>query len=451
MNLKRIFHPRSIAIIGASPKEKSVGWGLLKNALEGKDLRKIFCVNPYEKKILGIKCFHKIADIPEKIDLVIIAVRAKIVPRIVKECCQKKVGGIIVISSGFAEAGREGRIFQDEITKSVKKAKIPLLGPNCLGFIRPSIKLNTSFAPATPKAGNIAFISQSGALIDSVIDKTLLENYGFSVLISYGNEADLTLSDFLEWVVQDRETKVIGLYVESIKKGREFMRVAQRISKLKPIVALKAGRTDVGKKAVSTHTGSLAGDYQIYQTAFKQIGIIGTDTLEELFDVAKALAWQPKCENGIGIITNGGGCGVLIADYCQELGIKLTKLNRATIQKLEKSAIFHPAYSKRNPLDIMGDALSHHYRIATQVLLEQENIHGLIIIQTLQTMTEVEKNAKIIIEAKKKWPQKSIICCFMGGKFTEIGIKLLEKNNIPNYPDLKRAALATKALIRGKK
>ncbi|PIU47162.1 hypothetical protein COS93_00515 [bacterium (Candidatus Gribaldobacteria) CG07_land_8_20_14_0_80_33_18] len=446
-NLEKIFNPKTIAIIGASPKKNSVGWGLVKNILEGKDSRKFFYVNPFEKEIGGIKCFSKIGDISQEIDLAVIAVRAKIVPQIVEQCCRKKVGGIIIISSGFAEIGKEGEILQDKIIKLVKSAKIPLIGPNCLGIIRPSIKLNVSFAPAFPKPGNIAFISQSGALIDSIIDKSLSENYGFSFLISYGNEADLTLSDFLLFVNKDRQTKVITVYLEGLKGGRNFMKVAKKISKIKPIVVLKAGRTEMGKKAVFTHTASLAGNYQIYQALFKQTGIIGVETIEELFDIAKVLAWQPKCKNGIGIITNGGGCGVLMADYCQELGVNLVKLDSKTIQKLKDSKIMHPAFSRNNPLDIVGDALSKDYQIAIEALLKQKNIYGLLIIQTLQIMTEVEKNAKIIVEAKRKWPEKPIVCCFLGGEMTKKGVEILEKNKIPNYPDLKRAAKAMKVLI----
>jgi len=447
-NLEKIFEPNSIAIIGASAKRNSVGRGLVKNALEGTSLRKIFCVNPYRKKVLGIKCFPKITDISEEIDLSVIAVRAKIVPQIVKECCQKKVGGIIIISAGFAERGRKGRVLQEKISKIVKKAKIPLIGPNVLGILRPSIKLNASFAPATPKAGKIAFVSQSGALLDSVIDGALLENYGFSSLISYGNEAGLTLSDFLLWLKKDKETRVIAVYLEGLKEGRRFIRVAKEVSAAKPIVAIKAGRSEAGTKAAASHTATLTGSHKIYSAAFKQSGIIEVDTVEELFDTAKALSWQPKCKNGIGIITNGGGCGVLMADYCQELGINLPKLTLKTIKKLEKSGLMHSAFSKRNPLDILGDALSDRYGVGIKALLEQKNIHGLLIIQTLQIMTEVRKNAKIIIEAKKKWPQKPIICAIIRGKFSQSGIKLLEKNNIPNYSDLKRAALAMKALIR---
>lgn len=447
-DLKKLFNPKTIAIIGASSEKKSVGWGLVKNALEGKKLRKIFCVNPYRKKVFGLKCFSKIRDIPEKVDLAIVAVPSKIVPQIVKECCQKGVGSIIVISSGFAERGKEGEVLQKKIVKTVKKANIPLLGPNCLGIIRPTISLNASFSPATPRAGKIAFISQSGALIDSVIDMSLLENFGFSYIISYGNEADLSLGDFLLWLKGDKNTKVIALYLEGIKDGRCFLKIAKEVSKIKPILALKAGKTKAGMKAAASHTAALAGSAEIYSAAFRKAKIIEVETIQELFDIAKTLAWQEKCKNGIGIVTNGGGCGVLITDYCQKLGIKLPKLDKETISKIKNSKVWHSAISPNNPLDILGDALAERYQVAIEAMLEQRNIRGLIIIQTIQIMTEVKKNVKIIIEERKKWPKKPIISVILKGKLSQEAIKLLEKNKIPNFPDLKRAALAMRALIR---
>ncbi|MBI2042406.1 MAG: CoA-binding protein [Candidatus Nealsonbacteria bacterium] len=446
--LNRIFNPKTVAVIGAKPEEKSVGWGLIKNLLAGKSERKIFAVNPNYTEVLGVKCVSSINFIQDDIDLAIIAVPAKIVPNVIKECCEKKVGGIIVISSGFGESGKTGRILEKEIVKLTEAADIPLIGPNCLGIIRPANHLNATFAPAMPKNGEIAFLSQSGALIDSVIDENLKENYGFSALISYGNEAGVTLADFLKWAANDEQTKVIALYLEGVKDGREIINVFKEVSAKKPIIVVKAGRTKAGREAVASHTGSLAGDYRVYQALFGQTGVIETDTIRELFGLAKALSWQPKCKNGIGIITNGGSCGVLLADYCQALGVKLTPLSKKTLDKLAVPGVMHPAYSKRNPLDVVGDALSDKYKAAADTLLEQPDIHGLIVVQTLQIMTDPEKNAKIIIEAKNRFKEKPIVAAFLGGAVTEPGAKLLEENHIPNYSDLKGAASAMNALIK---
>ena len=447
--LNKIFNPKTIAVIGATDRPGSVGRGLCKNLLEGRKYRRIYFVNPFKEKVFGFKTYPKITDICKEIDLAIIAVPAKIVPKIAKDCAKKRVGGVIIISAGFAEIGKEGRKLQGEVVKILKEKNVPLVGPNCLGIIRPKIKLNATFAPATPQPGEIAFFSQSGALIDSVIDAFADTTLGFSLVVSYGNEAGLTLCDFLEFAWKDKETKVIVLYIEGLKEGRRFFELSKKITRTKPIVVLKGGKSQRAKKAVSSHTGSLAGEKEIFSAAFRQAGIIEVESVEELFDIAKALAWQRKCKNGIGIITNGGGAGVLCADYCEKFGIRLTQISKKTLKVLNASLIMHPAYSRSNPLDIVGDALPDRYKLAINALLSQENIHGLIIIQTLQIMTRPLENAKIIIGAQKKWKNKPIITVFMGGKGVQKAIKLLEKNKIPNYPDPLRAVKAMKALISG--
>ena len=442
---QKLFNPKTVAVIGATDRPGSVGRGLCKNLLEGKNKRKIYFVNPFKNKVFGIKTYPKITDIKERVDLAIIAVPAKIVPEVAKDCARKKVLGVIIISSGFAETGEQGKKLQNEVKKILKD--IFLVGPNCLGVINPFIKLNASFAPQTPQKGEIAFISQSGALIDSVIDKSLDENYGFSWIISYGNEAGITLTDFLEFVYQDKNTKTIALYLEGVKEGRKFYQTLRKITPKKPVVILKGGKTKLSQKAVSSHTGSLAGEKEIYSAVFKQAGAIEVESVEEMFDVAKALSWLPQCKNGIGIITNGGGAGILTTDYCQSFGIKLPKLKEKTIRKINLSSVIPSHWSKNNPVDIIGDALSDRYKIAIEALLSQKNIYGLIVIQTLQIMTQPLENAKIIIEAKKRWKEKPIICVFMGGKNVKKAVKLLEKNKIPNYPDPLRAVRAMKTMI----
>jgi acetyltransferase len=444
--MKNIFYPKSIALIGASDENNTVGFGLASNLLEGKGSRKVFFVNPFKKEVLGEKCFKKIGDIKEKIDLAIIAVPMKVVKSIVKECVEKKVGAIIIVSSGFKESGNEKE--EEEIKEMVKKAKIPLIGPNCLGIINPGINLNASFSPLTPKKGNTAFLSQSGALLDSVLGMSENEDVGFSKIASYGNEADLSLTDFISYLKDDIETKVIAVYFEGLKDGRKFMEIAKEVVKTKPIVAIKSGRSEKGKEAAQTHTGTLAGDYEIYRTAMKQCGVILVDTLEELFDSAKILAFCPRIENGIGIVTNGGGLGVLAVDYCVELGIEIPELNSATVSLLEKKKEMEKVLIKRNPLDIIGDALSDRYEAGMEALLKQKDINGIIVISTPQIMTEHEKNAKVIVEMKKKYPSKAIVCCFLGGPLVSSSVKILEESDIPNYPDVKRAVKSIKALIK---
>ncbi|MBW2982245.1 CoA-binding protein [Candidatus Woesearchaeota archaeon] len=458
-NLDKIFNPRTIAVIGASRDPGSVGYGILKSLVRGCVFPSEYCrpfkgniypVNPNAEEILGKRCYSTIKDIENNIDLAIIATPAKIVHSIIKECIKKKVGGVIIISAGFAELNEQGKKLQEDIVKDLRAAKIPLIGPNCLGILKPSINLNASFAPSMPPAGNVAFVSQSGAIADSIIDWAIENRYGFSTIITYGNKADLDVYDFLEWLENDPETKAIALYIEGIDNGSKFMEAAKKVTKTKPIVVLKAGRTEEGVKAVSSHTGSLAGSYKVYNAAFKQSGVIAAETIEDLFDLAKALATQPICDNNIAVVTNGGGCGVLCADYCSELGINLVELKKTTLIRLEKTKQMHPAYSRRNPLDIVGDALPERYKAAIEVLLEEEYISGLIIIQTLQTMTNPQEDAEVIIEAKKKYPNKPIICVYMGGKFSKRGRRMLEAEGIPDYNDIRKAVRAMWALIKRK-
>ncbi len=456
-SLELMFKPKSIAVIGASRDENSVGYGILKSLTRGCVMSSEYClsfpgkvypVNPNADYILGVKCYKSVKDIEGEIDLAVIAVPAKIVPPVLKECAKKNIQFAIIISAGFAEIGKDGEKLQEEILKIADAAGIRLVGPNCLGIIRPDSNMNASFAPTMPPSGAVGFISQSGALADSIIDWSVEEKYGFSALISYGNRADLDVHDFIEFLAEDPKTKSIAIYLEGLKDGKKFMEVCKRVSKIKPIIVLKAGRTEAGAKAISSHTGSLAGSYQVYQAAFRQSGVIEANTVEELFDLAKALAYQPVCrENAVAIVTNGGGCGVLCADYCEELGVNVVEFQKSTIAKLDKTGKMHPAYSRRNPLDIVGDALPERYEAAINTLLEEDYIKGLIVIQTLQTMTDPKTDAFKVIEAKKKFPEKPILCTYMGGLYSKQGGRLLEANNIPDFNDIRKVAVAMKALI----
>jgi acetate---CoA ligase (ADP-forming) len=442
MNLENIFNPQNIAIIGASEEPKKVGSGLVSNLLKSK--RNIYCVNPFKEKVFGMNTFKNINDIKERIDLAIIAIPASVVVQAVEDCIKKKVKGIIIVSSGFGETGEDGKEIEAKLKEMVNKANISLIGPNCLGIINLLNGLNASFAPIVPQKGNTALLSQSGAILDALIDRSINLNMGFSKIISYGNEADVELKDYLLYLKDDKETKVILLYFEGVKNGKEFFKVAKEVAKKKPIVVLKSGKSNKGKSAISTHTGSLAGEYEVYKAVFKQTGIIEVDSLEDLLDAGKVLSFENKCKNGIGIITNGGGLGVLAVDYCEEFGVDLKELSKETIEKLKE---LEKVSIKRNPLDVLGDAPPERYEIGIRNLLEQKDINAVLVIQSMQIMTEAEKNAKIIVELNKRFPSKPIICCFVGGPLIEKAVKYLEDNNIPNYSDPKRAIKAIKNLI----
>jgi len=447
--MQKLFNPKSVALIGATDRVGSVGLGIAKNLLAGAKQRKIFFVNPNSKKVLSQKTFASISEIKEKIDLAIIAVPAKFVKQVSLECCSAGVGCCIIISSGFAETGLAGEALQKEITLLFAQNKIPLVGPNCLGVINPHKKLNGSFAPDTPKQGKIAFLSQSGALIDSVIDYSLLENFGFSLMVSYGNEAGMLLNDFLKIAGEDKNTKVIAVYLEEIKNGRDFIEIATRITKQKPIIVLKGGETEEGKKAAQSHTAAMAGEAKIYSAAFKKAGVIEVETIRDLFLVAQAIsdynnfvilsqqaknlgdssAIRPQNDKeyvrgGWAILTNGGAVGVIMADWCSRLGVKLAEIAL-----------------QNNPWDVLGDAASETYQTALLALLKQKEISGVIFCQTLQTMTDPWQNAKIIIEAQKQYPQKPILPLFLGGVRTKKGVDLLKQAGLGCFQEPRDAAL----------
>ncbi|PLW79969.1 CoA-binding protein [Candidatus Woesearchaeota archaeon] len=456
-NLDQLFEPKSIAVIGASRKPHSVGHGIVLSLLKGGVFSshdnvafkgKLFLVNPNAKSILGYNCYDSVLDIDLDIDLAIICIPARFVVQAMRECAVKKVKNIIIISAGFSEIGGVGVKLQEEVVHIAKNNNMSVVGPNCLGVIRPGV-FNASFAPCMPPKGAVAFISQSGALADSIIDWSVDNRYGMSTVISYGNKADMDAHDYMRWLKDDEDTKSIALYLEGLTDGKEFMKVAKEVTKKKPVIVLKGGRTANGQKAISSHTGSLAGSFEVYKTAFDQSGVIVAETVEDLFDLAKVMACQPGAKkNSVAIITNGGGAGVLCSDYCYELGVNLAELKESTLKKLDNTKLMHPAYSRRNPLDIVGDALPSRYAAALDILLGEDYISGVIVMQTLQTMTDPLANAEIIAAAKKKYPDKPIICTYMGGKFTSRGMKYLDEHNIPDYNDPRKAARAMWALIQ---
>jgi len=435
--MRNYFRPESIAIIGASRAPISVGAAIVENLsnFEGK----LYLVNPNAKFIKGEKVYPNINKIKGKIDLAIIAVPSYIVPKVLRECGEKRIKSIIIISAGFSEAGNIG--LEKQVKRTAKLFDMRILGPNCLGIIMPG--LNASFAPSAPKKGQICFISQSGALIDGVIDWSFKENLGFSAMVSIGNAMDLQIHDFIEYFSKHKDTKVITVYLESLKHGKRFMNAVRRCRK--PVVILKPGKTEEGNIATKSHTGALAGDYDIYQAAFKQAGAITVDSIEEMFAVAKTLSMVPKAKgNAFAVISNAGGPAVLAADYCSEYGVNLVDLKELTIRVLE--AHMHPAYSRANPLDIIGDADEIRYKKAVKTLLAEPYIKGLWVILTPQHMTPVRMIARRIIRLQEIY-KKPVICSFIGSKHIDKEIKLLEKNGIPNFTELKLAALSLSKLV----
>ncbi len=448
--------PRSVAVVGASRSPSSVGYGVLKSLLSGGVLPggmrkgfagRVYAVNPHASRVLGKKCYRDVSEINDSIDLAVIAVPSSLVSSVAESCGKKGVRCIVVLSAGFAEVGEEGRARQQDLLSICRAYRMRLLGPNCLGVIRPSHRLNASFALASPSEGSVAFVTQSGALADSVIDWAIAARYSFSSIISLGNSADIDAADVLEWLGRDSTTKVIALYIEGLSNGRKFLSAAKRLRGKKPIVILKGGRTSEGVQAISSHTASLAGDYRVFVGAMKQAGVRMAESLEELFDLAKTLSEQvPLKKHSVAIVTNGGGAGVLCADYCAQYGLRLSRLSQKTLRALDASGVMHPAYSRRNPLDLVGDATAERYHVALHALLSQKDVGGLIVVQTLQTMTDPVADARVIVRARDQFPDKPIVCVFMGGKYSSAGIRVLAKHGVPDFNDPRKAVRSLAAL-----
>lgn len=434
--MQSFFYPRSVAIVGASPKDGKVGNVILRNLKRFNG--RIYAVNPKYTEIEGVKCYPSISSIPEVVDLTIIAIPSNFVISAVEECGIKGIKNVIVISGGFKEKGVEGAKLEIELTKVAKKHGIRLLGPNCIGMINAEIGLNATFSKITPRSGSIAFLSQSGAFILAVILWAQKVKFGFSKIVSLGNKAILSETDFLDYLAKDQSTEAIMLYVEGIPDGRKFMEVAKRAAKKKPIVVMKAGKTESGAKAASSHTGSLAGSYEVYKTAFEQSGIIVAETVEELFDYSFALVNNRK-SGKVAIVTNSGGPGVMASDAVEIYGLKLANFSKETIEALKK--ILPPSASFYNPVDVLGDADTERFSKTLEVVARDENVGTLLAILAPTAQIDFSKAVESVVSIQK---QKPIFCCFMG--VDEKNEEFLIKNRISNFFDPTRAVKTISAV-----
>ncbi|MCX7726648.1 MAG: acetate--CoA ligase family protein [Chitinispirillaceae bacterium] len=445
MSFEKLLTPSSVAIIGASKDKKKVGNNILVNLISGGFKGEIYPVNPGTSEIEGKKCYSSVKEIPKEVDLAVIVVKRDLVLPTLKECVEKNIKSVIIITAGFGETGEEGKALQKEIINIAKLNGITLLGPNCLGLINTHHNLNASFGQGIGIKGEIAFISQSGALITAIQDMAVGDKIGFSILASLGNKAVLDEIDFLHHLQKDKTTKVICAYLEDVHNGQEFMKVAEHVNKVKPIIVLKSGRTASGAKAASSHTGSLAGSDSAYNCAFKRSGVIRAESIEHLFDVATALAYQPLPEGDrVAVITNAGGPGIMMSDALEMVGLKMATIDEETKEKLR--SFLSPAASLQNPVDILGDASADTYKKAIEVVLESKNVDSLIIILTPQKMTEIAGTASTIVEIGKK-NKKPIFCCFMGSEVVREGVRILKENHIPQYPVPERAAKAMRDMV----
>ncbi|MEJ7612171.1 MAG: acetate--CoA ligase alpha subunit [Candidatus Fervidibacter sacchari] len=451
-DLRPILEPQSVAVIGASRQPGTVGYAVLSNLLMGQYTGIVYPVNPKAKAICGVRTYPSVLEIPDPVDLAVIIVRAPLVPQVLEECGQKGVKGAIVISAGFKETGPEGAKLEAQVKEIAHHYGIALVGPNCLGVINtdPNYRLNASFAKEMPLPGNIAFISQSGALCTAVLDYAKGQGIGFSKVVSLGNKADVNENDFLAYLWQDPQTQVILLYIEELSDGRRFLQLAREITgegdNRKPILALKAGRTPAGARAVASHTGSLAGSDEVYEALFAQAGVLRADTVEDLFEYAIAFANQPL-PNGrrTVIITNAGGPGIMATDACVRYGLELAQLNEKTLEQLRQK--LPPHASLLNPIDLIGDAQHDRYEAALDAVLDDPNVDAVIVLLTPQAMTDIENIANVIVQ-KSKQRVKPILACFMGLVDISAGVNILKENGVPCYSFPEDAVRALAAMVK---
>ena len=469
-SLKKIdafFNPRSVAVIGATKKVDKAGHVIFKNfatnKLRGVFKGELYPVNPNEDSILSFKCFESLTQIRSQLDLIVVIVPAKVVSSIMEEAAAKKVKTAIIISSGFKEVGN--RELEDQIVATAEKGGIRVLGPNCLGVYYSKTGIDTLFLPETkvlttgdevvatprPLPGNIAMISQSGAFGVAALDYLTGRQIGVSKFVSFGNKCDVTESDILQYLLHDRETKVILVYLEDIKEGREFLRIAKKVTAKKPVVVIKSGRSAAGARAAASHTGAIAGSDKIYEAAFKQGGVIRARDMEEFFDIAKALAMQPPAMGrNIGILTDAGGPGVMTVDECEVLGLTIDHFSEETtrkFQELKDQNVILKIAATSNPVDLTGSVTDEMFEVAADLMFQDPQIYGLILLGLHHMPGLKEKYIDGIVEIASKYG-KPIVMCDIGE--TEMALytrSRFDKLCVPSFGSPEDAARAMNALV----
>lgn len=447
-----IFRPNSVAVVGASNRVGTVGHDLFRNILFSGYTGTLYPVNPKAASIAGVHSYTNIGEIPESIDLALIMVPPAAVPQVLEECGSKGVRGAVIVTAGFKEIGPEGAALERQAIEVAHRHGIALVGPNCLGVINTDadIMLNASFARRMPKHGNIAFLSQSGALCAGILDYARGRDVGFSKFISVGNKADVAEIDLLRYLANDDSTDVILMYLETLVDGRAFIELAREITgelaHRKPILAIKSGRTSQGAAAARSHTGALAGSDAVYDAIFAQAGILRVDTVEELFDFAVGFSRQPLPKgNRFAIVTNAGGPGIMATDASIRHGLELAKLRPETLESLK--AKLPPTANFSNPVDVIGDATCDRYTAALEAVLGDPNVDGLVVLLTPQSMTDIEAIARTIGKIAPG-SKKPVLASFFGHVDVSAGVRILEQHGVPNYEFPENAARSLAAMYR---
>lgn len=444
--LDAFFNPKSVAVIGASRDADKLGYAVVKNLIDSGYSRDhtVYPINPKAGEILGLKVYPGVLDVPGEIDLAVIVIPYQFVPSALRQCGEKHIPAAVIITAGFREAGHEGVQREREVLEIAQQYHIRVIGPNCLGVIDTFTPLNASFAAGTPPRGPVNFTSQSGALGTAVLDWAIAGRMGFAKFVSLGNKADVSEIDLFRAWQDDAEANVIMAYIEGVPNGQQFIEAARLTSKQKPIVAVKSGVTQAGSRAVSSHTGSLAGSEQAYSAAFKQAGIIRADTMEALFDYSLAFAYQPLLPGDrIAVITNAGGPGILATDAIERAGLQLARFEPATFEAL--TSYLPDAASAANPVDVLGDAMADRYQFAIDTVSKDPNVDGVLVILTPQAMTNIPGTAGAIADLSDR-ADIPVLACFMGEARVNEGIAILTKRGVPNYSFPERAVSALGAM-----
>ena len=439
--------PKSIAIIGASDKEGSVGRAITSNIMKGYK-GTIYPISPTRETVFDKKAYKSVLDVPGKIDLAVVVTKNTIVPAVLEECGKKKLRGAIVITAGFKEVDDEGAKLEQKLKDIAKKYKLQIIGPNCLGVmnLEPKTMMNSTFLKITPKSGEIALISQSGAICAALVEDASAQGIGFSAVISMGNKADMSEIDILKMLAEHKQTKVIVMYLEDMGNGQEFLKVCKDITrrKKKPVLVLKSGRSPEGAKAAMSHTGALMGSDEIYDALLKQSGAIRVDTMEELFDYATAFSKQPLPMNGdLVIVSNAGGPAIISTDACSKLGIKMAKIEEIR-KKID--AVIPPWGSSRNPVDIVGDADFSRFENVLNEVLKHKNVGSVISMCTPSATLDYDKLAKVIVSMSKKY-KKTMLASLMGLDEGITNREILANGDVPYYTYAEGSIRALNAML----
>ncbi len=429
--LEELFRPSALAVIGASDKPGKVGRVVLENIIHSGYRGTVYPVNPSYKEIFSLKCYPSMSDLPEAPELAVIIIPAAAVQKVMEECGSRGVKAVVIISAGFKESGRDGYRRETELRQTAERLGIAVLGPNCLGIADTSTPLNATFATKAPLPGKVAFMSQSGALCTAVLGWSEENHLGFSRFISLGNKMDLNESDMLEALEHDGNTSVIAAYLEGISEGERFLSVTTRVSRSKPVIIFKAGVTQAGARAVSSHTGTLAGSENAYTAAFRKSGALRADTVEDLFMLAQGFSSQPPPAGPkVGVVTNAGGPGIIASDALERAGLSLAALSEETTRVLREK--LPEAASVYNPVDVLGDAGADRYRLALEAVLADPGVDALMIILTPQAMTRATDTARVVAECAGG-AEKTVFAVFMGGHEVDEAENILREAGIPNF------------------